>query len=71
MSLNPDKYKQAQEVVFSRKQSKPKHSQLIFDKTTVVYSSSQKHLGIILDEKLSFTNHTHRKQVLELMLLKV
>ena len=55
--FNPDKNKQSQEVVFSRKQSKPKHSQLLFNKTPVAYSSSQKHLGLILDEKLSFTNH--------------
>ena len=57
MSFNPDKNKKAQEVVFSRKQSKPKHPQPLFNKTLVVYSSSQKHLGIILDEKLSFANH--------------
>ena len=56
MSFNPDKNKQAQEVVFSQKQSKPKHPQLLFNKTTVASSSSQKHLGIILDEKLSLTN---------------
>ena len=57
MSFNPGKNKQAQEVVFSRKQSKPKHPQLLSNKAPVAYSSSQKHLGIILDEKLSFTNH--------------
>ena len=57
MYFNPDKIKQAQEVVFSRKQSKPKHSQLLFNKTHTAYSSSQKHLEIILDEKLSFANH--------------
>ena len=57
MYFNPDKNKQVQEAVFSRKQSKPKHPQLLFNKTPVACSSSQKHLGIILDEKLSFTNH--------------
>ena len=61
MSVNPDKNKQTQEVVFSRKQSTPKHLQLLFDKTPVVYSPSQKHVGIILDEKLSFTNHIKAK----------
>ena len=44
MSFNPEKNKQAQEVVFSRKQSKPKHLQLLFNKTPVSYSSPQKHL---------------------------
>ena len=57
MSFNPDKNKQTQEVVFSGKQSKPKHPQLLFNKTPVAHSSSQKHFGIILDEQLSFTNH--------------
>ena len=57
VSFTPDKNKQAQGVVYSRKQSEPKNPPLLCNKTPVVYSSSQKHLGIILDEKLSFTNH--------------
>ena len=65
MSFNPDENKQAQEVFFSRKQSKPKHPQLLFNKIPIAYSSSQKHLGIILDEKLIFANHSR------VMLLKV
>ena len=43
ISFNPDKNKQAQEVIFSQKQSKPKHPQLLFNKTPFTYSSSQKH----------------------------
>ena len=61
MSFNPYKDKQAQEVVFSRKQSKPKHPQLLFNKTPAAYSYSQKHLKIILDEKLSFIDHINVK----------
>ena len=57
MPFNPDKNKQAQEAGFSLQQPKPKHPQLWFNKTPVAYSFSQKHLEIILDEKLSFTNH--------------
>lgn len=57
MSFTPEKNKQAQEVVFSRKQSKPRHPQLLFNKAPVAYFWSQKHLGIILDKKLSFTNY--------------
>ena len=59
--FNPDKNKQAQEVVFSLKQSKSKHSQVLFNKTPATYSSSQRHLGIILDEKINFTNHIELK----------
>ena len=46
-----DNNKQAQEDVFSQKQPKPKHLQLLFNKTPDAYSSSWKHLGLILDEK--------------------
>ena len=46
---NPDKNKQTQEVVFSRKQSKPKHPELLFNKTPIAYYSSQKQLQIIVD----------------------
>ena len=47
MSFDPDKKKQVQEVVFSRKQPKPQHSQLLFNKTPFACSSFQKHLEII------------------------
>ena len=50
-----------QEVVFSQKQSQPKHPQLLLNTTPAAYSSSQKHLRIILDENLSFTNYTNVK----------
>ena len=33
----------------------------MFNKTPLVYSSSEKHLGIILDEKLTFKNHINVK----------
>ena len=42
MSFNPDKNKQVKK---KKKKSKPKHSQLLFDKTPVAYSSSQSSLG--------------------------
>ena len=37
MTFTPEKNKQAQEVVFSRKQSKPRHPQLLFNKAPVAY----------------------------------
>ena len=49
MSFNRDKNKQAQEIVFSRKLSKPKHPKLLFIKVHLVFYSSQKHAAIVLD----------------------
>ena len=57
MSFNPDKSKQAQEVIFSRKTQRVIHPPAIFNNMPVVCSSCQKHLGIYLDEKLNFSNH--------------
>ena len=57
MSFNPDPAKQAQEVIFSRKNNRPVHPNLIFNQTNVNRTSSQKHLGLILDEKLNFKEH--------------
>ena len=57
MCFDTEKNKQVQKVVFSWKQSKPKHPPLLFNKTPVTCSSSQKHFEIILDENLNLTNH--------------
>ena len=57
MSFNPDPTKQAQELIFSRKNNKPYHPDLIFNQTNVNRTSSHKHLGLILDEKLNFKEH--------------
>ena len=56
MEFNPDPTKQATEVLFSCKKSSPRHPQLIFNGTAVARSNDQKHLGVILDPKLSFEN---------------
>ena len=56
MSFNPDKSKQAQEVIFSCKIQRV-HPPAIFNNMPVVRSSCQKHFGIYLDEKLNFSNH--------------
>ena len=55
--FNPDPTKQAHEVIFSRKTKKIYHHPLVFNNTNVFQSSSQKHLGIILDSKLIFDEH--------------
>ena len=57
MSFNPDPLKQAQEVIFSRKRNKPHHPDVIFNGNPVKKSSSQKHLGMLLDSKLDFDEH--------------
>ena len=57
ISFNPDITKQAQEVIFSRKLKKTSHRPLMFNSNQVNKTSSQKHLGIILDESLSFEEH--------------
>ena len=57
MSFNSDPNKQAQEVIFSRRNKKINHPSLTFTKSTVSQTTSQKHLGVILDSSLSFDEH--------------
>ena len=57
INFNPDPTKPAQEVIFSRKTKKLSHSPLLFNNSNVTQSLYQKHLGIILDSKLTFENH--------------
>ena len=54
MKFNPDPKKQAQEVIFSRKINKIDHPPLYFNENLVKSSSTQKHLGMIVDTKLDF-----------------
>ena len=57
MSFNPDPKKPAQEVLFSRKNSNITHPIIYFNNVQVQRANQQKHLGIILDEKLNFKSH--------------
>jgi hypothetical protein len=59
MKFNPDITKQAIEVVFSCKyaKTKPIHPPLTFNNIPVARRASTKHLGIILDDRLSFSEH--------------
>ena len=61
MSFNPDVNKQAQEVIFSRKQAKSVHPNLVFSNTPVHQTHYQKHLGVYLDIKLNFKLHIKEK----------
>ena len=57
MSFNPDPKEQAQEVIFSRKSKATSHPPLVFNNNNVMQAASHKHLGIILDIRLSFEKH--------------
>ena len=57
MSFNPDPKKQTQEVIFSQKSKAISHPPLVFNNNNVIQTASQKHLGIILDTRLSFEKH--------------
>ena len=54
MSFNPDPKKQVQEVIFSWKSKATSHPPLVFNNNNVMQAASHKHLGIILDTRLSF-----------------
>ena len=62
MRFNADPKKQAQEVIFSRKINKIDHPPLYFNENLVKSSSTQKHLGMILDTKLDFSLHLKNVQ---------
>ena len=61
MSFNPDPNKQANEVRFSHKRKHPIHPLLFFNNTPVLSVPYQKHLGLVLDEKLNFSQHLNEK----------
>ena len=57
MSFNPDPQKQAVELIFSRKKNEIDHPVVLFNDTPVKKVIEHKHLGIVLDSKLSFNAH--------------
>ena len=57
MSFNPNPTKQAVEVTFSKKRSPVNHPPISFNELPVKNVPEQRHLGIILDSKLSFASH--------------
>ena len=61
MSFNPDRTKQVQEIIFSRKKNAITHPPLFFNNSEIKLSSNQKHLGLTLDSKLSFNEHINNK----------
>ena len=61
MEFNPDPTKQATELLFSTKNKPPYHPPLVFNGHVVNRVNEQKHLGLILDRKLSFKSHVEEK----------
>ncbi len=61
MSFNPEATKQAVEVLFSLKTSKPNHPDLFFNNNKVSKVNEHKHLGLTLDSKLLFVKHINEK----------
>ena len=57
MRFDPDPSKQAQEVIFSHKILNTYHPSIYFNNKSVKQVPSQKHLGLILDNKLNFQEH--------------
>ena len=57
MSFNPDPSKQTQEFIFSCNSKRSIHPPLVFNNGNVSQTFSQKHLGVILDFKLTFEEH--------------
>ena len=61
MEFNPAPNKQATELLFSYKKNNSNHPSLFFNGTVVPKVNEQKHLGLILDSKLSFGRHINEK----------
>ena len=55
MTFNPDRNKQAQEIIFSRKVKNG--TPLLFNNNNVSEVNTQTHLAVILDVKLTFEEH--------------
>jgi hypothetical protein len=61
MEFNTDPNKQATELLFSSMNNSPNHPSLFFNGTIVPTEYEQKHLGLILDTKLSIERHLNEK----------
>ena len=57
MAFNPDRSKQAQEIILSRKLKKETYSSLLFSNNYVSQVNSETHLGVTVDVNLTFQEH--------------
>ena len=55
--FNPDKNKQAIQVIFSQRKDSVIHPHVFVNGSEVAVKSEHKHLGMILDSKLNFESH--------------
>ena len=60
-SFNSYVPKQAQEFTFSRKKNVNNHPVVFFNNLPINIKSTQKHLVLLLDKKLNFSEHIHEK----------
>ena len=61
MSFKPDPNKQAVEIIFTQKRKKAIHPPLFFNGSIVKAVTHHKHLGLILDSKLTYSYHFDEK----------
>ena len=61
MQFNPELNKQAQKLYFSKKAGNQKSLDLSFNKSNVASSPSIKHLGMLLDSRLTFNELAQSK----------
>ena len=61
MEFNPNPNMQAIELLVSCKKNSPNHPSFFFNGTTGPKVNEQKHLGLILDSKLSVERHLNEK----------
>ena len=62
MSFNPDVSKQTHKVIFSREKSINNHLVAFFNNLPINRKSSQKHLVLLLDGKLNFSENINEKR---------
>ena len=61
MPFNQDPPKQAKEVVFSKKTALYSFFVIFFNSSLIEQATTQKHLGLTLDQKLTFQYHVNEK----------
>ena len=57
MSFNPDQSKPVQEVILSRKLKTVPRPSITFNNNPLSLCPAQKHLGLVLDSKLTFNEY--------------